>query len=197
MGIGMRHQLVGLLAGAVEAHGVIDIVAGTERHEGIGAIDRRGRGIDQVPAAVVPAALEHVEEADEIRLDIGMRIGQRMPHPGLRRQIHDLRKAMRCEQFRRGLAFGDVHLLEPEAGKRAELRDASFLEPRIIIGIEIVDPDHVVAVRQQAAGNMHADESGRTGDENRPCHDHPFQGSSRRDLHSDHRALCSIKQKCQ
>ena len=34
----------------------------------------------------------------------------------------------------------------------------------IVVGIEVVDTDHPVPIRQQAAGDMHADEPGRAGD---------------------------------
>ena len=41
MRIGMRHQLVRFLRGAVQAERMIDIVGGAERHFGVGAVDRR------------------------------------------------------------------------------------------------------------------------------------------------------------
>ena len=37
----------------------------------------------------VPAAFQDVEEADEIGVDIGVRILQRVAHAGLGRQVHD------------------------------------------------------------------------------------------------------------
>ena len=114
----------------------------------------------------MPATLEHIEEASEVGIGIGIRIDQRMTHAGLRGEVHDGRKAMRGKQFRHGLAIANIHLREFEIGERFELRDAGLLQTRIVVGVEVVDAHHVVPVRQQAPRNMHADESGRSGDEN-------------------------------
>src|SRR5712691_571174 len=163
MRVGMRHQLVGLLGRTVEAERVIDVVRRPERHPGIGAVDRRGRGVDEMPAARVPAALEHVEEAREVGRGIGMGIDQGMPHPGLRREVDDVGEAVLREQGSHGVTVGNVGLLEPKAGNDIELRDARLLQARVVIGIEVVETDHAIAVRQKAASHVHADESGRPG----------------------------------
>ena len=115
----------------------------------------------------MPSTFEHVEEAREVGVNVGMRIDQRVTHAGLRGEMHDIGKAMRGEQFRHGAAVGNIDLLELEIGECLELRDPGLLETRIVIGIEIVDAYHVVSAGQQAPRNVHADESGRPGDENR------------------------------
>ena len=71
------------------------------------------------------------------------------------------------KQFRHGPAVGDIDLLELEIGECLELRDPRLLETRVVIGIEVIEADHVVSVHQQPPRNVHADESGRSGDENR------------------------------
>ena len=93
MAVGVGHQLVGLLGRRVEAERMVDIVVDRERHLGVGAVDRAGRGIDQVPAPLVPAALQHVEEADEVGVDIGVRVLERVAHAGLGREMHHDRRA--------------------------------------------------------------------------------------------------------
>jgi hypothetical protein len=120
-----------------------------------------------MPASRVPATLEHIEEACEVGVDIGMRIDQRMTHAGLRSEMHDIGKAMRSEQLRHGPAVGNIDLLELEIGPCLELRDSGLLETRVVIGTEAIEADHVVSVRQQPPRNVHADKSGRSGDENR------------------------------
>ena len=89
-------------------------------------------------------------------------------------------------------------------GERLELRDPGLLQARIVIGIEVVEADHVVPVRQQAPRDVHADESGRPGDENRLLQDTSFRvarsaavGSRRRRRYSRsaRRRSCSIKRK--
>jgi len=77
-----------------------------------------------------PATLEHIEEAGEIGIGIGMRIDQRMTHAGLCGEMHDGRKAMRGKQFRNGLAIPNIHLREFEIGERLELRNPGLLQTR-------------------------------------------------------------------
>ena len=77
---------------------MVDIVVHGKRHVGIGAVDRRRRRIEQMPAAVVPAAFEDIGEADQIGIHIGVRIDQRIAHAGLRGEMDDMGKAMLREQ---------------------------------------------------------------------------------------------------
>jgi hypothetical protein len=83
MAVGVRHQLVGLLGGRVQADRVVDAVMLGERHLGVAAVDAGARGIDQVLHAVVAAAFEDVGEADQVAVDVGVRVLQRVAHAGL------------------------------------------------------------------------------------------------------------------
>ena len=53
----MRHQLVALLRGGIEGYGVVHLVVYGVRHLLVAAIDRGGRGIDQMLDLVVTASL--------------------------------------------------------------------------------------------------------------------------------------------
>ena len=66
MGIGMGHQLVGLFGGGIERKRVIDILVHRKRQRGIGAIDRGGGGIKQMPDFGMAAAFENVQKAGEV-----------------------------------------------------------------------------------------------------------------------------------
>jgi hypothetical protein len=83
-------------------------------------------------------------------------------------------EAMTREQLSRGLSVGKLDLLEPEIRKSSKLRDPRLLETRIVIGIQIVDTDHVMASGGEAAGDVHADEPGGTRDENGTLQDISF-----------------------
>ena len=63
-----------------------------------------------MPAAIVAAAFQDVEEAVEIGVDIGVRVDQRMAHAGLRGEMHDVGKAVLGEQRRDGGAVGKIEL---------------------------------------------------------------------------------------
>ena len=74
---------------------------------------------------VVAAAFEDVAEADQVALDVGLRVLQRIAHAGLRGEVDDALGPLPREQRLERLGIGDVDLLEAEAGVRLEL-----LQPR-------------------------------------------------------------------
>jgi hypothetical protein len=49
----------------------------------VGAVDGGRRGVEQVPALRVAAALQDFEKTDQIGIDVGMRLVERMPHSRL------------------------------------------------------------------------------------------------------------------
>ena len=116
---------------------------------------------------MVAAALEHVEEAGQVGIRIGIRIDQRMPHAGLCGEMHHVRKPVRREQVGHRRAIRQIDLLEAEVravgGKIFEPR---LLQPGIVVGVEIVEANHAVAIRQQTLADVHADKAGSAGDEN-------------------------------
>jgi hypothetical protein len=89
---------------------------------------------------------------------------------GLGREVDHVSGPVALEDAvqRRGLR--DVELLEFEAGGACELAEASTLERRIVVVVEVVHPDDPVADVEQPAGHVHADESGGTGDEDGRSH---------------------------
>ncbi|MNE21337.1 hypothetical protein D3C80_1144920 [compost metagenome] len=76
VGVGVGHQLVGLLARRVEGDGVIHPVRGLERHLLVQAVHRAGRGVDQVLDPVMATPLQHGQGAGEIAVGIGKRVVQ-------------------------------------------------------------------------------------------------------------------------
>ena len=99
-----------------------------------------------------------------------------MAHAGLRGEMHDVGKAVRGEQLRhrrrgrrcRSARTGTADDVLSSATRAAFRR-------RIVVGIEIVDPDARLAVRQQPPRDVHADEAGRAGDQNGLApHQRPF-----------------------
>jgi hypothetical protein len=58
----------------------------------------------------MPAALQHVHEADEVAVDVGMRVLQRIAHAGLRRQVDHAVEALAGKQPLHAGAVGDVEL---------------------------------------------------------------------------------------
>jgi hypothetical protein len=160
----MRHQLVGLLGGGIHADRVVDAVVHRERHAGIAAVDRRARGIDEVLHAGMPTALEHVHEADEVAVHVGMGVLQRIAHASLRREVDDAVEAFGREEGFHARPVGDVELDEAESVVRLQAGQPVLLEPDVVIVVEIVQADDLVAALEQAQGRGHADKSGSAGD---------------------------------
>src|SRR5690606_40196913 len=62
---------------------------------------------------------------------------------------------------------GDVEPGEGEAGALLQPLEARALERRIVVGVEIVDPDHLLAALKQGEADVEADEAGATGHDDR------------------------------
>ena len=110
-------------------------------------------------AAVVAAAFENIGEAYDVGIDIGVRVDQRMPHAGLRRQMHHIGKPAHGEEARHTGTVGEIELHEFKAGKLGEFGQPCVLQLRIVIGVQVIESDHGLAARQQPARDVIADEA--------------------------------------
>jgi len=114
----------------------------------------------------MPAAFQDVDETDEVAVGIRMRMGQRVTHSRLGRQVHHPLHTLLGKQRGGGRRVGDVEPLETKAGMPAELRQAVFFQLGIVVVVEVVDSNDFVAPRQQAFAGVHADEASRASHEN-------------------------------
>ncbi|MET4261147.1 uncharacterized membrane protein YbhN (UPF0104 family) [Bradyrhizobium sp. S3.12.5] len=71
------------------------------------------------------------------------------------------------KQRRHRLAIGEIGLDKAETGLVAEQRKPRLLQRRIVIAVEIVEPDHGPPLGQQLPGGVKADETGGSRDQNR------------------------------
>src|SRR5688572_13418189 len=110
-------------------------------------------------AAVVPTSLQNIGEANQICVNIGMRVPERIPYPGLRGEVDDDAESMPCEQLRNRDAIRQIQLFELKARIVAEDIEPGRLQPRIIISIEVIDPDDAVAGLQQPLHHVESDEA--------------------------------------
>jgi hypothetical protein len=70
------------------------------------------------------------------------------------------------EQLLKRIAIRDVDLNESESRLWRELREPSLLEARVVVIIQVVDADHLMALCQQSCAAMHADKSSGACNEN-------------------------------
>jgi len=165
MAVGMGHQFVGLLRGGVEAQRVVHVVVDAEGHRRVGPVDGGGRGVGQVLHAVVSAALQNVHEADEVGVDVGVRILEGIADTGLGGEMDDALGFLGGEEvFDRG-SIGEVEAVEAEVGVTGEAGEAGFLEADVVVVVEVVETDDLIAAGEEFFGRVVADEAGGAGDE--------------------------------
>ena len=115
--------------------------------------------------AVVTAALQHVQRADDVGVDVGMRVLQPVADAGLGAEMNDpLRPSFGEEPLHAG-AVGEVQLVEGEALAPLKLVEPRLLQIYVVVGIEIVEADDLIATLEQRFSGMVTDETGGAGDE--------------------------------
>lgn len=168
-GIGGGHELVGLLGGCIERHRRVDAVLLGERHLLVAAIDRAGAGVDQVLHRVVAAGLEHVEESDEVALEVGARVLDGVADARLGGEVHHDVEAVLGEQALDEGGVAQVAAHEGEAAVRVGLgqhAQAGVLDTGVVVAVEVVETDdNVIGLLDQLLDEERADKAGCSGDE--------------------------------
>jgi hypothetical protein len=107
-----------------------------------------------------------MEEAHEVGVDVGVRVVDRVPHPGLGREVDDGTKAVGCEEGLHLAAVGEIDAGEGETVARFEALQTRLLESRVVVVVEVVEADNSPAFTEEALGEVVTDEAGGAGDEN-------------------------------
>ena len=187
LGIAVGEELVALLGGRVQAHGIVHPVVRAEGHLLVAAVHAAGAGVDQVldPAVPgnlgrsgdavirVPARLQDVVEPDHIALDVRIRVLDAIADTRLSRQVHDDVEVVFLEEAVDERLVGKVafdELVGVPRGSRGLLPDlaqAILLERRIVVVIEVVEADNNKGLfaLQEAQDEVGAYETGGAGDE--------------------------------
>ena len=114
-----------------------------------------------------PREFENIGVSNKIRADIGGRIVEAVAHPRLCPQMYDPVDRRVSQRGAKRIRIGKVEPMEAEVSPFCRNhREPRLLQLRIVISIEIINPDHRIAARKQGAGDVHADEAGASGDEN-------------------------------
>jgi hypothetical protein len=163
----MCHQLVRLHGGAVETERMVDILRHAKRHRGVGAVDRRGRSIEQMASVGMPAPLEHIEEANDIGIDLVVRRLERVADAGLGREMHNAGEFAFGEQRRDAVTILEIEFAEAEILEAGKFSKPRLLERGIIIGIDVIDADDGVALFDETPSDVKSNESCGAGDEDR------------------------------
>ena len=173
MAVGVRHQLIGLLAGGIEAHRMVHGLLLMERQISVAAINRTTRGVDEVFGAMVAAAFQEMAKAHQIALDVSRRVLQGVTNTGLSRQVHHHSRVFCREESHEGIAVFQGQVLElPGAfgGHGFDLTQPRLLEAGVVVVVQVVEADHPITALQETLRQGCTNETGSTGDQNRPRH---------------------------
>jgi len=110
--------------------------------------------------------LQNRQLAADVGFQIGARILQRVADAGLGREMQDGGPVRQpADDPRDRVRVGYVDLLEPEPAVVRQPGQPGLLQRRIVVGVEIVDPDDLIPTRQQGGGTTHADKAGGAGNQ--------------------------------
>ena len=162
----MGHELVALLAGGVQAHRIVDLVVFAVGNLAVEAVHGAGRSEHEVLDLVMAAGFQNVQEADQVALQVGIRVRDGVAHAGLGGEVHDLVELFFGKELVQGFLVVDAHLYESAVlvlgtlnhGAVGEvvagLLDAAFAESTvfeadIVIVVNIVEAhDFIAAFRE-------------------------------------------------
>ena len=114
----------------------------------------------------MPAAFENVDEARQVAVDIGVRVRERIPDARLRGEVHDARRPVLAKHGGHRRVVGEIELEELETRHSDQLLESRLLEADVVVVVDDVETDHLVAAVQQATRDVEPDESGGAGDKN-------------------------------
>ena len=113
----------------------------------------------------MPATLEYVQCAGNVAFDVRVRILDRVAHARLRREVHDPIETFAREQVLDCIAVDEIHAHEPESVAPFELREPRLFERDVVIVIQIVQTDDLVAALEQILRDVKADKPRCSGNE--------------------------------
>ncbi len=114
----------------------------------------------------VAAFFEDLQEAEDVRRDVRVGSLERVPHAGLGGEVNDALEVAAVEELVHRFGIGERRPHEFELTMRLEPFQARFLDPHVVILIDGVEPNDIVAVRQQSIRDVETDEARGAGDEN-------------------------------
>src|SRR5258706_13496297 len=113
--------------------------------------------------ASAAAGLEHADETDQVAFHVGKRVGERIANARLCREMQHRRRPFVGKNLPDRLLIRDVELDETKTRAGSELREARLFQAYVVVAVQVVQADDLIAAREQLQRAMHADEPGRAG----------------------------------
>ena len=118
-----------------------------------------------MPAAVMAAAFQDIQETHEIGLNVGVGILKRVADSRLGRHVKDTLRAHGLKQLRRRPPVRQLKAVKVKACESSKPLQPGFLQPNIVIIVQVIESHDFVASGQQFQGKVEADKSGGAGEE--------------------------------
>ena len=122
---------------------------------------------------IVAAGLQNIVKSDDVRLDVGVRVGDRVADTRLGGKVYDdfglvLRENVIDEQLVRNIPPDECVLDRAGCRDFFNLSKTILLQRDIVIVVHVVEADNMPSrqVAQKAHYEVRADEAGGTGDHN-------------------------------
>ncbi len=178
--VGVGHQFVRFFCRRVKADGIIDVGRFLKGELVAISVYRRTGGVDKVLDLAVSAALEDVQKADDVGIDILVGVVEGVAHAGLGGQVYDPVEAAFLEKafHRRPVfqlhadkaefrIFAALYRRSPGFGLAAysQLIQAGEFELGVVIAVDGIYAYDAVAFFEEALCRVKAYETGGTGDE--------------------------------
>ena len=149
LGIAVGEEFVALLRRRIQAHRIIHPIVRAERDFLVAAVHAAGAGVDQVLHRMMPTGFQDVVEPDHVALDVRIRVLDAIADTGLCCQVYDDIEVVFLEELVDEGLVGEVALdelagvLRGGRGLLLDLAQAVLLERRIVVVIEVVEPDDI------------------------------------------------------
>lgn len=165
MVVSVGNFLAGFLCGGVEASGLVGAVRFGEWNVVVEAVDGAGRGPDDRRLGIGRFAdLEKRDEAGDVAVDVRVGVLHGVPDAGLSRQMHHVRKCHGVEELVEETIVVYVAFHDEDA-VALEQRAAGLFQRRVVVAVEVVDPDDAVSALLERQRDVGPNETGGAGDQ--------------------------------
>ena len=114
----------------------------------------------------MPAAgLEHVQESHHVGIHVCAGVQDAVAHAGLGGEVDDVLGSSVGKRLVHRGGVRQVGAQEGERGLAAEQGEAGFLQLRIVVAVDAVEPDHGMAAGEAEPGQVETDEPGGARDQ--------------------------------
>src|SRR5205807_55205 len=107
----------------------------------------------------VATTLQNMAEADKVALHIEGGVLNGVTYSGLGGEIDDGLRSPLGEELIHRVGIGNINPIESEGGMLEQLGQACLLEGDVVVAVEVIQSDNLLASREQSADQVEPDET--------------------------------------